>query len=68
MISSGPSVRGIVGGDHHQVSQLGGHRPHEGALAPVPVSAAAEHADHAGPAVKSRAVVRMFSRASGVWA
>ena len=35
----------VVRGDHHQVSQLGGHRPHEGALAPVPVSAAAEHTD-----------------------
>ena len=49
MISSGPSVRGIVRGDHHQVSQLGGHCPHQGALGPVPVAAAAEHADQRGP-------------------
>src|SRR5918996_1410983 len=35
----------VVRGDHAEVEQLGANPPHPRALLPVPVTAAAEHAD-----------------------
>ena len=46
---------GVIGGNHSHISQLPRHRSHHGALAPVPVSAAAEHTDQP---VRSMRVMR----------
>ena len=67
MIASGPSVRGLS-----EVTTTGSASSaataHEGRLLPSRSPAAAEHTDQPAAVVKSRAVVRIFSRASGVWA
>ena len=43
---SGDLGAGVVGGDDDEVRQPGGNAPHLGALAPVPVAAAAEQEHH----------------------